>query len=388
MFPQNDVVSLTVSQQKHKALGVVMQITAAVSRDGADAPVLETVELEAPRAGEILVRIATAGICHTDLRAHQGGVLPTQRPVVLGHEGAGVVLEVGSGVAHVKQGDRVVLSGSSCGRCRQCASQLPSYCVEGMPRSFGGKRGDGTTAISAGGNVIGSHFFGQSSFATHSIADASGAVKIGDDVPFEVASPLGCGVITGAGAVINSFGLRAGQSIVVFGAGGVGLSAVMAARIAGAPFIAVVEPVAQRRTLALELGAQLAIDPTGADVPAQLRKAAPGGVDFALNTTTLASALLDAQRCLAARGVLGFVSATREPFVAPLFPLLVGGQSLRGIVGGDSAPQRFIPILLEYWRQGRFPVDKLVTPFPFADIATAFAACRSGVAVKPVLKVG
>jgi aryl-alcohol dehydrogenase len=365
-----------------------MQITAAVSRLGADAPVLESVELEAPRAGEILVRIATAGICHTDLRAHQGGVLPTQHPVVLGHEGAGEVIEVGAGVSHVKPGDRVVLSGSSCGRCRQCVSLLPSYCVEGMPRSFGGKRQDGTTAIQAGGHPIGSHFFGQSSFATHAVADASGAVKIGDDVPFELASPLGCGVITGAGAVLNSFALRAGQTLVVFGAGGVGLSAVMAARVAGAPFIAVVEPVPERRKLALQLGAQLAIDPASDDVPSQVRKAAPGGVDFALNTTTLASALLDAQRCLAARGVLGFVSATRDPFVAPLFPMLVGGQSLRGIVGGDSAPQRFIPLLLEYWRQGRFPVDKLITIFPFADIAAAFAACRAGVAVKPVLRIG
>jgi aryl-alcohol dehydrogenase len=363
-----------------------MRITAAVSREGVAAPVLEELELEAPRAGEILVRIATAGICHTDLRAHAGGVLPTPRPVVLGHEGAGTVVEVGRDVKGLAPGDRVVLSGSSCGMCAQCLDQLPSYCVESMPRSFGGSRSDGSTSLSSDGEKIHSHFFGQSSFATHAVADASGAVLLDDAVPFEVASPLGCGVITGAGAILNSFGLRAGQTLAVFGAGGVGLSAVMAARLSGARQIVVVEPIASRRTLALELGATVALDPAD-DVEAAIRRIAGRGVDFALNTTTFAAVLAMAQRVLGARGVLGFVSATREPFTAPLFPMLVGGQSLRGIVGGDSQPRRTIPLLLEYWRQGRFPVERLITRFAFADIAAAFAACRAGTAIKPVLEV-
>jgi aryl-alcohol dehydrogenase len=365
-----------------------MRISAAVSREGATAPLIEEVELDAPRAGELLVRIVTAGICHTDLRAHAGGVLPTPRPVVLGHEGAGVVMEVGAGVDAVRPGDRVVLSGSSCGRCRQCAHLLPSYCVEGMARSFAGRRMDGSTALRQGSSVLHSHFFGQSSFATYAVTDARGAVRIDADVPFEVASPLGCGVITGAGAVLNAFALRAGQTLAVFGAGGVGLSAVMAARVAGATHIVVVEPVAARRQLALELGADLALDSVSDQVVASIREHVPGGVDFALNTTTLTKALLDAQLSLGARGVLGYVSATREPFTAPLFPMLVGGQSLRGIVGGDALPSTFIPMLLEYWRQGRFPIDRLITLFPFADIATAFEACRAGTAIKPVLQVG
>jgi len=363
-----------------------MRVTAAVSRDGAATPILEELELEAPRAGEILVRIATAGICHTDLRAHAGGVLPTPRPVVLGHEGAGTVVQVGANVTGIRQGDRVVLSGSSCGVCAQCRDQLPSYCVESMPRSFGGSRGDGSTAFSSGSEKIHSHFFGQSSFATHAVADASGAVLLDDDVPFEVASPLGCGVITGAGAILNSFGLRAGQTLAVFGAGGVGLSAVMAARLSGARHIIVIEPIASRRALALELGATAALDPAD-DVEAEVHRIAGRGVDFALNTTTFAAVLALAQRVLGARGVLGFVSATREPFTAPLFPMLVGGQSMRGIVGGDSQPRRTIPLLLEYWRQGRFPVERLITRFAFADIAAAFAACRAGTAIKPVLEV-
>jgi aryl-alcohol dehydrogenase len=139
--------------------------------------------------------------------------------------------------------------------------------------------------------------------------------------------------------------------------------------------------------LALELGAQVALDPGSDDVVVGIRAMASGGVDFVLNTTTLTASLLDGQRVLAARGVLGFVSATREPFVAPLFSLLASGQSLRGIVGGDAAPRQCIPLLLDYWRQGRFPVDRLVQQYPFEKIAEAFAACRAGTAIKPVLQV-
>lgn len=364
-----------------------MRITAAVSRSSQAAPQLEELELEAPRAGEVLVRIATAGICHTDLRAHAGVIALTPKPVVLGHEGAGIVEAVGEAVRHVKPGDRVVLSGSSCGHCSRCRAQLPSYCMEGMHRSFAASRLDGSVALRSDGEPVHSHFFGQSSFATHAVADARGAVKLPQDVPFSVASPLGCGVITGAGAVLRSYGLRAGQDFAVFGAGGVGLSAVMAARIAGARRIVAVEPLESRRALALELGATDVVDPAAGDVVAAVRAACPDGVDFALNTTTLPAVFEAGQRVLAARGVLGFVSGTAQPFAFPLYPLLVGGQSLRGLVGGDADPQSFIPLLLDYWRQGRFPVERLVRVFPFAQIGAAFEACRTGEAIKPVLSV-
>lgn len=364
-----------------------MRITAAVSRDPGSPPQLEQLELDGPGPGEVLVRVVTAGICHTDLRAHAGIIRLTPRPVVLGHEGAGVVEQVGEGVTGLSPGDRIVMSGSSCGACSRCRQRLPSYCVQGLHRSFAGSRVDGTTALSRGGERIHGHFFGQSSFATHVVADARGAVRLDEDVPFEVASPLGCGVITGAGAVLNAFALHAGQSIVVFGAGGVGLSAIMAARLAGARRIIAVEPRAARRTLALELGATDCVDAAAPDLEAQLRALAPDGVEFVLNTTTQPAVMETGQRILGARGVMGFVSATPDPWVAPLYPLLVGGQSLRGIVGGDADPQRFIPLLIDYWRQGRFPVHRLVQTFEFRDIAEAFEACRTGTAIKPVLKV-
>ena len=364
-----------------------MKVIAAVSREGQALPQLEELELAGPRAGEILVKVMTAGICHTDLRAHSGIIKMTPRPVVLGHEGAGIVVDVGEGVAGLGPGDRIVMSGSSCGCCSRCRDNLPSYCVEGMHRSFFACRLDGSTALSRNGEKIHSHFFGQSSFATYAIADARGAVKLAADVPFEIASPLGCGVITGAGAVLRTFGLRAGQSLAVFGAGGVGLSAIMAARLAGARRILAIEPRPARRALALELGATHAVDPAAGDLPEILREIVPDGVEYALNTTTQPAVMDAAQRALAARGVLGFVSATPQPYMAPLYPLMIGGQSLRGIVGGDAAPREFIPLLLDYWRQGRFPVDRLVQLFEFDQIGAAFEACQSGAVIKPVLRV-
>ena len=364
-----------------------MRIRAAVSRDNAPAPVLEDVELAEPRTGEVLVRIVAAGICHTDLRAHAGGVLPTPRPVVLGHEGAGVVESVGPGVTGLKPGDHVVMSGSSCGLCPCCRSNLPSYCRENMPRNFGGARMDGSSALSQAGQKLHGHFFGQSSFATYAIADARGAVRIAPDIPLKIAAPLGCGVITGAGAVLYSFAMRAGQSLVVLGTGGVGLSAVMAARLVGASQIIAVDPLAPRRALALELGATAAIDPGSGDVVEAVRALLPGGADFVFNTTAQSQVIDAGLAMLGMRGVLGFVSAPPQPWTTKLFPLLAGGKSLRGILGGDAAPQIAIPLLLDYWRQGRFPLERLITHYSFDDIATAFGAVHNGSAIKPVLQM-
>ena len=364
-----------------------MKIRAAVSREGQAAPVIEDVTLEGPRADEILVRIAAAGVCHTDLRAHKGLAWNTPRPIVLGHEGAGVVEAVGAGVLHLKPGDRVVLSGSSCGVCPSCRDNLPSYCREVIPRSFGGQRMDGSSALSADGERLHGHFFGQSSFATHAIADARGAVKIDADIPFDVVAPLGCGVITGAGAVLKSFAMKAGQTLAVFGAGSVGLSAIMAARLAGARQIIAVDPLPARRAMALELGATAALDAADVEIVASIRGLVPDGVDFALNTTVVPAVHEAALRVLGMRGVAAFVSAPPQPLAVPLPLLLGGGRSLRGIIGGDAAPQVVIPLLLDFWRQGRFPMDRLITRFAFEHIAEAFDAFHHGVVIKPVLRM-
>lgn len=362
-----------------------MRITAAVSREGAPAPVLEEVDLEAPRADEILVRLQASGICHTDLRSHSGRGMPVPKPAVLGHEGVGVVEQVGAAVTHVKPGDRVLMSGGSCGHCPSCAGGRPAYCREAMPRSFGGRRGDGSTALSQNGETVSSHFFAQSSFASHCVANMRGAVPIPDDVPVEVVAPMGCGIITGAGAVIEALKVRPGQSIVVFGVGSVGNSAIMAAAASGATTIIAVDTNPERCELAKELGATHAVDASRDDPVAAVRAVLPFGANFSFNTATAPQVFEQAVQVLDVEGVAGFVTAPSGPYQPEMLRILAGGRSLKGILGGSAAPRTFVPVMIDLWRQGRFPVERLVTRYPFADFATAWDDCDAARVVKPVL---
>ncbi|MCW2381435.1 MULTISPECIES: NAD(P)-dependent alcohol dehydrogenase [unclassified Sphingobium] len=363
-----------------------MQITAAVSRGNQPAPVLETLELEAPRAGEMLVRMVAVGICHTDLHEHPGRHAP--HPIVLGHEGAGVVEALGEGVRGFAVGDHVLLSGSSCGVCPSCVAGRPTYCDLAMPMNFGGKRLDGSTALACGDERIHSHFFGQSSFATHSIVPERTAVKVDKDIPLELLAPLGCGVITGAGSVIEALKVGAGDTIAIFGVGGVGLSAVMAAKLVGAKRIVAVDINPGRLELARELGATDAIRSDGEDVAKQIRAVTGRGVDFTFNTTTVPAVHTMALECLAMNGIAGFVAAPRGEWAPAMFPMLAGGKQLRGILGGDANPRTFLPMLIDYWRQGRFPFDRLIETYAFDEIGKAFHDCEAGTVIKPVLKVG
>jgi aryl-alcohol dehydrogenase len=363
-----------------------MQITAAVSRPSTPAPTLEQVEMDEPRDDELRVRIVATGICHTDVHEHPGRHSP--QPIVLGHEGAGVVETVGATVRGFAPGDHVVLSGSSCGVCPSCVNNRPTYCDQAMPRSFGGKRMDGTTCLSCGGERIHSHFFGQSSFATHAIVPERTAVKVDKDLPLEQLGPLGCGVITGAGSVIEALKVGFGDTIAIFGVGGVGLSAVMAARLVGASRIVAIDINPARLELARELGATDAVDGRDPDVAAQIRAVTGRGVRYSLNTTTVPAVHTAALECLAMNGMAAFVAAPRGEWSPAMFPMLAGGRQLRGILGGDAAPRIFIPRLIDYWRQGRFPFDRMLRFYDFADIAQAFEDVESGATIKPVLRIG
>lgn len=360
-----------------------MKITAALSRQGTPAPLLAEMELEEPRAGEMRVRIVATGICHTDLHAHEGRLAPL--PIVLGHEGAGVVEALGEGVSGFAVGDHVVLSGSSCGTCPSCESSRPSYCDTAMPRIFGGGRMDRSMALQLDGEPVHSHFFGQSSFATHAIVPQRTAVRMDKDLPLDMLGPLGCGIITGAGCVLESLALQAGQSLAVFGTGGVGLSAVMAARLAGASRIVAIDLSDDRLALAEDLGATHCLRGDEEDLVAKIRAITGRGVDASVNTTTAPPVFESAMDCLAMRGTAAFVTAPRGDWAPKMFPMLSGGRSLKGVLGGDANPRQFIPMLADFWRQGRFPFDRLLSFYPFADIATAFADARSGKAIKPVL---
>lgn len=363
-----------------------MKVTAAVARAAGQDFTLETVELDDPRPDEIRVRVAAVGVCHTDLVAREGG-MPFALPAVLGHEGAGVVESVGSAVTKVAPGDRVAITFRSCGQCARCQSGDPAYCYSMPMLNYIGMRPDGTKALAQDGQPVSSNFFGQSSFATYALAYERNVLKLPDDIPFELAAPLGYGIQTGAGGVILALAPAKGASILILGGGAVGLSAVMGAAIAGCGTIIVVEPHAARRALAQELGATHVIDPAAGDVAAAVRAILATGVDYAFDTTGRQDILTATMTCLAPKGVLGIVGipAPGTPMPGDLGTVLTFGQTVRGIIEGDSDPDVFIPELIAHWRAGRLPLEKLVKTFPFAQINQAIAAQHHGDCVKVVL---
>lgn len=361
----------------------MVAITAAVSR-GEESPfTFEELELEAPRADELLVRITAAGVCHTDLRVLEGAV-PARWPSVLGHEGAGIVEEVGSAVSDIRPGDRVLLSFAWCGHCASCHGGRPMYCDDFFRLNFGCAREDGSTTMTAGdGSVVNAPFFGQSSFATHSVVAARDVVKVPDEIPLELAAPLGCGIETGAGAIINALSVGIGASLVVSGCGPVGLAAVMAARVVGASPIIAVDILQSRLDLALELGATHAIDGRDHDLVTRVQEITGDGVDFSFDTTGVPNVVLSGLQSVKPGGCAGLVAGSPEGSTIPLAALT--RKTVRHTLQGDSVPRVFLPQLFDLHRRGDFPLDRLVTTYPFADIERAIADTQSGAAVKAVL---
>jgi aryl-alcohol dehydrogenase len=364
-------------------------ITAAVV-ESAGAPFeLGPADLGDVQPDEVRVRMTASGICHTDLLIREG-TFPTPMPVVLGHEGAGVIEEVGSAVAGIAVGDRVALSYGSCGGCGACMTGRPFHCADFFPRNFLATRPDGTTALSRGGQPLHSHFFGQSSFATGAIVNQCSVTKIADDVPFEVVAPFGCGVQTGAGTVMNALRPEAGSSIAVFGAGGVGLSAIMAAVICGCDPIIAVDVRPSRLEIARDLGATHAIDALHADPVEKIVQITGGGVDAGIEASGVPGVLRQTIDALAPNSIAMLVgappAATEEPIDTNA--LLSTGRIVRGVVEGHSVPQVFIPKLIDLWRAGRFPVDRLIRAYDFDQINEAGEAALAGEVVKPVLRIG
>ena len=360
-----------------------MRIRAAVCREAAGLPEIEALELEPPRAGEILVRLVAVGVCHTDIRVATRPMGP--RPLVLGHEGAGVVEQVGEGVSDFAPGDRVLMSYAFCGHCIACTHHAQAYCLDCMPLNFGGARADGSSPLSKDGEAVHGAFFGQSSFATHAVCEARQAVKAPDDISLERLAPLGCGVQTGAGAVLNSLKLAEGQTLAVFGAGSVGLSAIMAAKAVGASPIIAVDINPARLATAAELGATDTLDPRQTDPVAAIRELTGAGADFVLNTTDRAEIYQQGIAALGVKGVFAFVTSPGGDLPVRLSDLMLGGRSIRGVLQGDSEPREFLPRLIELHRQGRFPLEKLITTYPFEQIAAAMHDSETGKAIKPVL---
>ena len=366
-----------------------MQILAAVARTHRAPFVLETLELAAPRADEILVKVVATGICHTDIVVRDG-VMPTPLPVVLGHEGSGVVEAVGANITSVEPGDHVVMSFDSCGVCASCRDHAVAYCHEHFQRNFLAARADGSSPISKDGEPISGNFFGQSSFATHALCHEANVVKVPRDVPLELLGPLGCGIQTGAGAVLNALKVAPGKSFCVFGAGAVGLSAVMAAKIAGAAIIVAIDVNEARLQLASELGATHTLNGAMVDAGAELMKITGYGVDYALDTTGAPTIIHGIIKGLAPRGACGIVGSPRPPatLTVDMLSFMVGGRKLMGIIEGSSTPSIFIPELIKLYQQGRFPIDRLVKYYAFADINQAMHDAEAGIAIKPIVRMG
>ena len=355
----------------------VHKIKAAVLRKRGGPLKIESLEMEGPRDDEVLVRIVASGICHTDIDFCDYWE-KSDGPVVLGHEGAGVVEQVGNMVKGVKRGDHVVLSYQSCGRCRQCRSGHPTDCERFYEANFGFARLDGSNALYRSG--VRGHFFGQSSFATHALATERNLVKVPKKLNLEVMAPLGCGLQTGAGTVMNSLKVAKRSSIAIFGTGAVGMAAAMAARIVGANPIIGVDIRPQRLKLALELGATHAIDNRRDRVASLITDITGSGVDYVVETTASQKMHGLAIDVLNPRGTVALLTGESGA-------TLLEGRRTIGIIQGDAMPQLFIPKLIALYQAGKFPFDRLVKFYNFSKINTAIADAKRGDTIKPVLRI-
>lgn len=349
---------------------------------------IEDVELDDLRADELRVRVIACGICHTDL-AVRDEQLPVPLPVVLGHEGAGIVEAVGEDVTVARPGDRVVMSFNSCGACPSCAVEAPTYCYQFIPHNWAGTRADGSPTMQRGGQPMNAHFFGQSAFATHAIAHQRNVVRVPDSaahIPLSTLAPIGCGLMTGAGAVLRSMKVRPGLPLAVFGTGTVGMAAIMAARIAGADPIVAVDVNDDRLALARELGATHAFNARD-DAVSRIRELCPQGLGYALDTTGRNAIIQEAWALLAPKGIVGIVGAS-DPADELTFneaQFMAGGRTVMGILGGDSDVGPFLQELIGYHLDGTFPFERMIETFPFERINEAIESSESGRVVKPVL---
>ena len=362
-----------------------MRIRAAVTRAQGEPFHFEELDLAEPGLGEVRVRIVATGVCHTDAVARDLGIAPF--PIVLGHEGAGIVEQLGPGVTGLAVGDPVVLSFAHCGCCESCLTGHPTVCSTFNALNFGGAMDDGTHRLRGAEGEI-STFFGQSSFATHAVVHERNAVKVDADVDLRLLGPLGCGIQTGAGTVLNRLRPAFGTSIAIYGCGAVGLSAVMAAAIAGCQEIIAVDVHDSRLELARELGATLALNGKQVDVVAEIKARTRGGSHYAVETTGVPLVVLQSLRALRPLGQCAIVGVTPEVTLDVHNDLMAEGKSMIGVIEGDSVPQVFIPQLVAYYKAGRFPFDRLVRLYDFTEIERAFEDSKRGVTIKPVLWLG
>ena len=363
-----------------------MKTTVAIVNEPGQAFTFEEVDLDEPRADEVLVRIVATGLCHTDLSLRDS--LPAEMfPRVFGHEGAGIVEQVGSEVTGIAEGDHVLMSFRSCRACVKCQEGLVGYCDQSLMFNYMGFRLDGSTTHQRDGAPVYGSFFGQSSMARHAIAYADNCVVVDKSLDLATLAPYGCGFQTGAGTVLNIFRPGPEDSLVVFGCGAVGLAAVVAARASGCGTVVAVDPLATRREVAQRYGA-LAVDPTALgeqSVVDKVKELTGGGATYGIDTTAISAVVKQAQQSLAIRGTLVALGLGAEEYAIDAIDLLQNGKTIRSSIEGESDPQEMIPRLIAMRAAGDFDVDDLVTTYPFEQIQQAIDDVTSGAVVKPVL---
>ena len=348
---------------------------------------IEQLELDEPAHSEVLVRITSAGVCHSDLSTLEG-ILLKPVPIVLGHEAAGVVEQVGPGVTRVAPGDHVVFTFvPTCGHCRACTSGRPGLCEPGTSANAKGTLLRNARRFHAGDEPY-SHHLGVSGFSEYTVAAEESVVRIPEDVPLNVAALFGCAALTGLGAVFEAARVAPATSVAIFGAGGVWLMALLGVMVVGASVI-VIDPVPQKRGMAMALGARAAIDPTAGDAIKQIKELTNGrGAEYAIEASGTVRAFEDAVACSAPGGVIVAVGLPRASARAEVSPMLLvaGDRTLRGSFMGSSVPQRDIPRYIELWRRGKLPIERLVSGTAGLDgLNAAMDALASGNALRTVI---
>ncbi|MFT6989585.1 MAG: aryl-alcohol dehydrogenase [Paraglaciecola sp.] len=366
-----------------------MKIEAAVIRQEKGRFEIENLDLSDPTDDQILVKIVGAGLCHTDLICRDQ-MYPVPLPMVFGHEGSGVVEKVGKNVTKVAPGDHVVLTFYTCGKCDACVSGDPTSCANSFVPNFMGKAVDGSCTLhDEKGEEVGCNFFGQSSFATYALSYERNTVKVTKEVPLELLGPLGCGIQTGAGSVLNALNPPAGSQIAIFGAGAVGLSAVMGAVIANCTTIIAIDVKENRLELAKELGATHTINASEVDPVEEIQKITGGaGIYYALETTGVPPVL---QQCIMSSCIGGEIGIVGAPAMGTTIDLDVNhmlfNRKLRGIIEGESTSDIFIPRLISLYEQGKFPFDKLIKFYNLNELNEAAEDSEKGTTLKAVLRV-
>lgn len=361
-----------------------MRIKAAVLEKAGDDFEIKDVNLKDVGSDEILVKVVASGVCHTDITAQKGGLVPF--PAILGHEGSGIVEKIGENVNGIEIGDHVVMGFSHCGSCDACITGHPSSCERFSELNFGGKNIDGKKEHDIDGKEY-SLFFGQSSFATYAIVNKQNIVKVPKDVDLSLLGPLGCGIMTGAGTVTEKLKPKFGSDIAIFGVGSVGLSSIIAANAIGCNNIIALDLHDSRLELSKELGATDTINSSDLKgVGDKIKEITNGkGVDYVIDTTGVTPVVKEGLRGLKINGELMEIGIGGDVTVNLFNDLLTQNKTISSLQEGDAVPKILIPKIIDMYKKGKFPFDKFIKKYDFEDINQAIKDTETGVVIKSVL---